>query len=418
MGEGAKKKVAIVVADLHYGGVARIVAETVKRLSTLEKFELNVIVYDDSPINFAFSPVVKVHRVNVPLIAHFGKTRKEVMLRKLRRLLLLPFGLLRLRRLLQAVNPDIIVSHGLILNIFCLLLKGKNKLIVVDHAHPADDLSKKPLSRYTLIGISRWLYRKADKLVAISRLIEDYYLNGLGLGREKVVYIPNCVDFERVRALALEDVEPDLRNLFTGGPVVISAGRFTRPKGQWHLVRAFKRVKEKVQNAKLLLIGTGELKEALVKLTQEAGIGEAVVFLGWQENPFKYIARASIFAFPSLWEGFPLALLEALTCGVPVIASDIPPLREILSPSLSTVDAILKQVEHAEYGVLVPRFDGVWRAGWEELSPEELALAEAIISLLSEEEKRLYYSRKGPERAGEFSVERIVKKWEELLTGV
>ena len=94
-------------------------------------------------------------------------------------------------------------------------------------------------------------------------------------------------------------------------------GRLTRPKGQWHLIRALSYVKKEIEDVKLLILGQGELKGYLKELVDKLDLRNNVEFLGYQRNPFKYIASSDLFVFSSLYEGFGNVLVEAMACGVP-----------------------------------------------------------------------------------------------------
>jgi glycosyltransferase involved in cell wall biosynthesis len=170
-----------------------------------------------------------------------------------------------------------------------------------------------------------------------------------------------------------------------GIPVICTVGRLVVPKGHTHLLRAFARLR-KAMPARLILIGEGPLERELREQADRLGISDSVAFLGWQENPCKYLAHSTLFAFSSLWEGFGIAVVEALACGVPVVAFDCnsgP--REIL--------------QDGECGILVPVGD-------------EARLAEAMLALLVDEARRSQLADLGRERAADFDVPAVFSVYE------
>ncbi len=270
----------------------------------------------------------------------------------------------------------------------------------------------------------RILYPKADLVIAVSQGVKQSLIN-LGIEEEKIKVIYNPYPIDEIRELAKEPLG-SYEEIFKH-PVLITAGRLTKPKGQWYLLRVFKALKEKHKDLKLVILGEGELKDYLVKLSQELGLKTyvwdrdklsesfTVYLLGFQKNPFKFIARSKLFVFPSLWEGFPNALVEAMACGVCVVSSDCrsgP--REILAPN-TDFNYQTQKPEFAEYGVLMPVFEVKYKTANEPLEEREIMWVETIDKLLEDENLRKNYSEKTKQRAEDFRIEKIVQEWKEIL---
>ena len=175
-------------------------------------------------------------------------------------------------------------------------------------------------------------YASMDQVIAPSRALAKEVAGLPGVGRAKrapaIVTIVNGVDAARIRELAAVPVrhrwldDPGLR-------VAVTVGRVDRQKGIDVLLRALARLPEEWR---VIVVGTGKTSylSALIPLVDRLGVKDRVDFVGYQANPIAFVARADLFVLASRWEGAPNALLEALVCGAPIVASDCAGNREIL----------------------------------------------------------------------------------------
>jgi glycosyltransferase involved in cell wall biosynthesis len=154
---------------------------------------------------------------------------------------------------------------------------------------------------------------------------------------------------------------------------------------------------------KLVILGTDykNNKVKIVELAKNLSIDKSVIFLGYKENPYRYFNKSKIYVLSSIFEGFPNALVEAMSCGLPVVAADCPSgPREILSPS-SSLHEEFKVVTMSEYGILVPKMNSSENYNHMDIEECDIKLAEGINKLLEEEIYHNYVS-KSLQRSVEF----------------
>jgi glycosyltransferase involved in cell wall biosynthesis len=433
------KTLILLTTDLISGGVAEASYKFIKIFKhiklqnpSIKNLKLIVISYEPIALNYENKLMsykendVELYSLNLKLWKNYGKTKREKIHRSITRLFDFPLAYLKLKYFIKKYKPYCIVSFGSIPNIINIHMNlfFKYKAVCVERSYPDLDLKGGILKKF-LLKYLEILYRfNKHKVasIAISKPIYNWYKT---LGLQQIYYIPNAIDFEEIKNKSKENIG-DIENLFKY-PVLINIGRLTKQKGQWYLIRVFKKLKKDFPELKLLILGEGELKVYLTQLSQKLGLKTYVwdkdelsenfdvYFLGFQENPFKYISKAKLFVFPSLWEGFPNALIEAMACGVPVISSDCrsgP--REILAPD-TDFRKQTKQPEYAKYGVLMPVFEGKILDENAPLTEVEKIWVNELKKILQDEKLRNYYAKKAIIRAKEFSIPQIAKLWEEII---
>ena len=168
-------------------------------------------------------------------------------------------------------------------------------------------------------------------------------------------------------------------------------------------------------DAVLMIAGKGELAEYLRSVCEALRITESVIFPGFEENVYRYMKRADVFVLPSGYEGFPNVIGEAMCCGCPVVATDFAGVRDILAPELVSHNESVRRMNKCSYGIITPKCSGKKYSGVEPLEAAETELADAITEILTNNALRDQYCCKSLERAGEYTIERTVEKWIEVI---
>jgi len=198
---------------------------------------------------------------------------------------------------------------------------------------------KKSIAKRVVRLAAQWLYPKADRIHAVSLGVADDVAVVTKVDRRRIRVIYNPILTED---MLLKAEQPLNDPWFLPGepPVILGAGRLVHQKDFATLIRAFALLRSRIR-ARLVILGEGPLRGELESLAQQLGVDEDVRFIGFVLNPFVYMKRAAVFVLPSLHEGFPNVLAEAMAVGTPVVATNCP----------SGPDEIL---EGGKWGHLVP----------------------------------------------------------------
>lgn len=200
------------------------------------------------------------------------------------------------------------------------------------------------------------------KFIAVSEFVKSSLSRRLKISAHKIEVIPNYVDFQALNSIERQDLD-SLREEFSispGDPILITVCRLNPAKGVQYLLKAMQQIAGQHKFVRLFVVGDGFYRDYLERLVKEYELESNVVFLGERNDVKQLLHISSIFVFPSLSEGLPLSLLEAMACGLPAVASDIGPVREIVSDGRT--------------GVLVA-------------SKDSAAIAKAVSSLIADPKK-------------------------------
>ncbi len=290
--------------------------------------------------------------------------------------------LVLIARPLARVHTRVILRIGNMLSILAERYEGKAKILPY---------------------FSRWLFKRADGIIANSRGVADDVIAVTGIDPSRVTVIMNPKSRYDIREKAQGAVTHEWFSNKTV-PIIAAVGRLRVQKNFQLLIRAFAKLPHDVP-ARLVIVGSGREGDRLRKVAEEVQATDRVLFTEYVDNPYAYLQKADTFVSASLWEGMPNAVLEALVCGVPIIATDCSSgPREILAPDTDYRKRLRvgDGVEYAKYGALYAVND-------------EAALVEAMTRFLRDPALRQRYMLASDRRSKDFDAQDIVGEYVRVL---
>lgn len=247
-----------------------------------------------------------------------------------------PLAVLRLTRLIRRFRPDVVHSSLFASNVVAQTAARLTRVRVVSTFVLSGE---EALLRAYQPGANTWKARTLRGLAGVSArwagarfraITEDAARTNallLGVPLDRITVVPRGVPLDPPGGEIPSRSELGLPE---GPRLILNVGRMASQKGQIHLVRAFARVRERVTDTHLVVVGReGNTADLVRAEVERLGLAGSVTITGYRRGVDGYLAHAALFAFPSLMEGLGTALLEAMAAGLPVIAFDIPPVREV-----------------------------------------------------------------------------------------
>ncbi|MDD3793696.1 MAG: glycosyltransferase [Candidatus Gracilibacteria bacterium] len=214
------------------------------------------------------------------------------------------------------IKPDIIISGGSFLNMVNIIGKLFNyKSIISIHSS---------INSETKINIflQKIIYKKADKIVTINIEEKENLINNFSFNKNQITTIYNSIDIEKVKKIKNEKIEDELENIFNNGKkTYIHIGRLSKEKNHIFLLKNFNKFNKDNINTQLIFLGDGPEKEKIIKYMKQLK-NENIHYFGLQNNVYKFLNKSDFLILNSLYEGFPIVFIEALTLGIPIISLD------------------------------------------------------------------------------------------------
>ena len=233
-------------------------------------------------------------------------------------------------RLMRRLRIDMIHCHGYKPTVFAYLIAKLARVRVMATCHLWFIDTNAPFKMRALIAVEKLLYRHFRAVVAVSEQIRDILLTA-GADAARVHLIRNGIvlsDYD-FAARATASPEDDI--------CVLNVARLTEQKAQRDLIAAAVHVKAAGAKLKIVIVGEGELRSELQQQIAAENVGDVVSLLGFRSDIAELLRRTDIFTLPSLDEGMPISLLEAVAARVPVVVTDVGDISKLIADGVSGV---------------------------------------------------------------------------------
>lgn len=366
-----KLKIAFLIHDLGQGGAEKVLVNLVNNMNQ-GKFDITVIALFAGGVNEQFLKSHIHYRIWIPyMIPGNSKIMKL-------------FSPKQLYKACVKEEYDIVVSYleGPTARLVSGCNRPNTKLVSWIHG----EIMSEKLASASFRGMkeAQRCYDTFDRTICVSQTVQKNFASLFDL-RVVPEVLYNTVESKEIMEKSQEEIEPAFHKEEIN---LISAGSLKPVKAFDRLIRIQKKLREKNLPTHLYLLGRGPDREELEQLANKLGVQDSVTFLGYETNPYKYVAKCDLFLCSSISEGFSTAATEALIVGTAVCTVEVSGMREMLG-------------ENNEYGIVTEN--------------NEEALFDGIYDLLTTPGKLKMYRQRALERGKYFQTEETVKAVEEML---
>jgi len=248
--------------------------------------------------------------------------------------------ILNLFRYVRKNHPDILHTQLETSDILGSMISRLLGIPSVCTLHTLSAPSKKRTSRLRNLIRRVSLQLFSTKIIAVSDVTRKHFIK-LGMKPDKLITLYNGIDLSKFNITrSLPNARKSLLDLNHNDIVLITVAVLREPKGIHYMIRALPSVLNKFSGAHYVVVGDGDYRQPLEELARSLGVADRVLFLGYKENIPELLSASDLFVFPTLNDALPTVLLEAMAAGLPVVASEVGGVPEILM--------------HEKNGLLVP----------------------------------------------------------------
>ena len=279
----------------------------------------------------------------------------------------------KLARIFRAEQPDVVHTH---LDVIKYAVAAA-KLAGVKHCvHTVHSVAYKEAEGRLQKLINSIYFKLGWSMpVALSPEVQETIVDFYGMRPESVPVVYNGIDLSRCR---------EKKSYALSHPAsIIHVGRFDVPKNHFGLLEAFQKLRQTYPDCQLHLLGDGDLRPQIEQQVQERNLVGAVMLHGMQGQVHPYLQNADIFVLPSLYEGIPMTIIEAMGTGLPIVATEVGGIPDL--------------VQHGETALLVPcETDAIWKA---------------CLTLLQDHDLREKLGKNAREASGKFSADHMAQQY-------
>ena len=388
MSESVKPKLFLISPMLHQGGFERVCITTARLLEDV--FDVSIVIFSDA--NIAYD-ITGLNIVNLDVPTKKGRINKAVNVLK---------RISALKKLIAKEDPTVVYSFGPTASLVNVLTKKKARTWV-------------GLRNYTDLNFTRQMQlfvKRADAIICCSKEIEATVRSKYSFDNAYTLY--NLYDVEKIK----EDSEGELIEWPFGEDkrhTIVAMGRDGDQKCYWHMIKAFKLAHDKVNEARLVILGAGSF-DKYKEMANALGLSDSIYFAGMRKDPYKFLKRSGIYLMTSYNEGFPNALVEGMSLGLATISTNCltGPAEILLSADDMTVERADELIEasgsylKADYGILIPLMGNNRDLDISNMS-EEVICADALVELLKDDALYAEYGDRAKARAKDFTYDAYKK---------